>query len=417
MPTAKFVSPRRHIALAIVLATFTTASHALTYDEALRLAETRATQLQARENTVAAAQSARVSAGALPDPKLLVGLIDLPVSGSDALSLSRSDFTERKIGVVQEITNNDKREAARQLAQANIAHADAELQIERLAVRRETALAWLQVYFVQQRRALLDELDAENLLFAASANARLTAGQGKAADALLPHQEAAALADRRDDLARDLAKAQAALSRWVGSAASEPLSGEPPPLTLPEAHLRHALERHPDLIVFNSMEDAAHADVAMARAAKKSDWSVELAYERRDPAFSDLVSVQFTFDLPIFSKTRQDPLIAARQQEMERIAAERETMLRQHTEELESMLAERAALERQIERVDGEWLTLARQKLDLATADYRAGQGPLMSVLDARKYLIDTRMKRIDLAARRAEVDVGVRYLTTENQP
>lgn len=96
MPTATLVAPCRHIALAICLAAFTTASHALTYDEAQRLAEARASQLQARQNTVAAAQSTRVSAGELPDPKLLVGIDNLPVSGPDAWNATRDFMTMQK---------------------------------------------------------------------------------------------------------------------------------------------------------------------------------------------------------------------------------------------------------------------------------------------------------------------------------
>ncbi len=417
MPTTNSVPMYKRVTLAILLATLTTASHALTYDAALRIAESRAAQLQARANTVAAAQAARISAGELPDPKLVAGIDNLPVTGEDAFSVGQDFMTMRKIGVIQGFTNADKREAARQQAGVKVELANADLQIERLVVRREAALAWLKVYFVQQQQTLLDQLDAENSLLASSVKARLAAGQINASDALLPQQEAIALADRRDNLSRDLGKARAEFARWVGDAASEALSGEPPaPLLLSEPQLGHALERHPDLTVFNSLEDAARADVAMAQAAKKSDWEAELAYQQRGPAFSNMISVQFTFDLPIFSKTRQDPLIVARQQEMERVMAEREAKLREHTEELHSMLAERTALTRQIERLDSAWLPLAQQKIELTTASYRAGQGALSTVLEARKFLIDTRMKRIELDAQRAAVEVRLRYLTTENQ-
>lgn len=417
MSIPTLVVPGTRIACAIMLALFTTVSHALTYDEALRLAESRAAQLKARENTVAAAQSARLSAGQLPDPKLLLGIDNLPVSGPDAWSLTQDFMTMQRIGVMQEFPNGDKREASRRLAQANIARADAELQIERLAVQRETALAWLRVYFLQQKTALLDELGTENSLRMSSATTQLAAGQGKASDGLLARQEAVALADLRDDLERDLVKARATLARWVGRAASTQASGVPPSLTLPETHLRYAMEHHPDLAIFNSQEDAARAEVAMSEAAKKSDWGVELAYQRRGPAFGDMISVQVSVDLPLFPKTRQNPQIAAKQQELARVGAERETMVRQHTEELDGMLAERVALTRQIERMDSDWLPLGRQKVELATAGYRAGQEPLASVLDARKFIIDSRMRRIDLEARRTEVDAGLHYLATEQQP
>jgi hypothetical protein len=38
-------------------------------------------------------------------------------------------------------------------------------------------------------------------------------------------------------------------------------------------------------------------------------------------------------------------------------------------------------------------------------------------VLEARRFLIDTRMKRIDLEARRTAVETELRYLSEEIQP
>lgn len=415
--SGKLGVPRWRFALAILLVTWASASHALTYQEALDIAETRASELKARQNTVAAAQAARVSAGELPDPKLVMGVDNLPVQGSEAWNSTRDFMTMQRIGVMQEFTNGGKREAARQLADAHVARAGAELEIEQLSVKRQTLLAWLKVYFLQQQRLLLDQIDAENHLLTTAVTARLAAGQGKGGDSLQSRQEVVALEDRRDDLERDLGKARADLARWIGPAASKPLTGTPPAYIPSPEHLRHDLDRHPDVAIFNVQEASARAEVAMAKAAKKSDWGIEMDYQHRGPAFGDMVSVQLTFDLPIFTQTRQNPQIAARQQELERVSAERESMVRQHIAELEALLAEQAALVRQIDRIDRDWLPLGQQKVDLALAAYRAGKEPLPTVLDARRFLIDTRMKRIDLVARRAAVETELRYLSEETQP
>ena len=415
--SGKLCAPCWRFALAILLVTWASASHALTYQEALDIAETRASELKARQNTVAAAQAARVSAGELPDPKLVMGVDNLPVQGSEAWNTTRDFMTMQRVGVMQEITHGDKRQAARQLAEANVARAGAELEIERLSVKRQTLLAWLKVYFLQQQSLLLDQIETENHLLDTAVIARWAAGQGKGGDSLQSRQEAVALEDRRDDLNRDLRKAQADLARWIGSAASKPLTGTPPTYTPSPEHLRHDLDHHPDVAIFSVQEASARAEVAMAEAAKKSNWGVEMDYQHRGPAFGDMVSVQLTFDLPIFAQTRQNPQIAARQQELERISAERESMVRQHIAELETMLAEQAALVRQIDRIDRDWLPLGQQKVDLALAAYRAGKEPLPTVLDARRFLIDTRMKRIDLVARRAAVETELRYLSEEIQP
>lgn len=412
-----WITPYWQLVLAILLATWAPVSHALTYKEALDIAESRASELKAHQNTISAAKEARISAGELPDPKLVMGVDNLPVQGSEAWSTTRDFMTMQRVGVMQEVTNGDKREAVRNLADAKIAQANVEFEIERLSVKRQTQLAWLKVYFLQQQRALLDQIHEENRLLRTAVTARLAAGQGKEGDSLQSRQESIELEDRRDDLERDLSKAQADLARWVGAIASEPLTGPPPSYTPNPEHLRHNLNRHPDIAIFETQEDSGRAEVNLAEAAKKSDWSVEFDYEHRAPIFGDMISVQFIFDLPIFAKTRQNPQIAAQRQELERVSFERESMVRDHIAELESLLAEQAALVRQINRIDQDWLPLGQQKVDLTLAEYRSGQEPLTSVLDARKFLIDTRLKRIDLTARRAAIETELSYLSEEIQP
>jgi outer membrane protein TolC len=116
-----------------------------------------------------------------------------------------------------------------------------------------------------------------------------------------------------------------------------------------------------------------------------------------------MVSVQFTFDLPLFSKTRQDPQIAAKQRQVDEIEARREAMLRSHTAELEEDLADYASISRQIERAKSVWVPLAQEKIDLQTASYRANKGDLGAVLAARRELVEQRLKAIDLEQKRHE--------------
>ena len=55
---------------------------ALSFDAALQLAEQQAPILQARTEQVDAARHAVLPAGELPDPKLLLGLQNVPLQGA-----------------------------------------------------------------------------------------------------------------------------------------------------------------------------------------------------------------------------------------------------------------------------------------------------------------------------------------------
>jgi cobalt-zinc-cadmium efflux system outer membrane protein len=374
----------------------------LSFDAALEIATRSSPDIAAQTASVGASRSAYVSAGALPDPKLIVGVENLPVTGQEQWSLTRDFMTMREIGIAQEVPNAGKREARTAAAHANAERVEAERRVITLTVRRDTALAWLDRYYLERRGALFEDLESENQLFAQAVQAQFAAGSGRPADVIAPKQEAAEIADRRDELTGRIAKSISILRRWVGASADEPLAGDPPALALDVAHLRGHIHEHPELAVFVPMTQMAQAEVHEAEAMKRPDWAVELAYGRRGGAFSDMVTLQFTLDLPVFTETRQGPQIAARRQELARVEAQRDAMLRDHTQELDAALAEYDVSTRQLTRLREVHVTLARQKVDYQFASYRAGKADLTAVLTARRELIDMRLKEIELESQQA---------------
>jgi outer membrane protein, heavy metal efflux system len=184
----------------------------ISFNAALDLAEQQSPSLAANAAQIGAAQSAAIPAGALPDPKIFAGIDNFPVSGVDRGRLNADSMTMQKIGVMQEFPNSAKRQARVEVAGANVDLAAAQRQVERLKVRRSAALAWINRYYLERKAALFDELDRENQILADAVRAQIAAGRAQVADAVMPKQEAAQLADRRDDLARDLAKAKP--SHW-----------------------------------------------------------------------------------------------------------------------------------------------------------------------------------------------------------
>src|SRR5258705_3246377 len=129
------------------------------------------------------------------------------------------------------------------------------------------------------------------------------------ADVIGHKQEPADLADRLDVLRADESKAKAAMRRLVGAEADDPLLGDPPALVIDADHLRSHIHTHPELALYGPMIALARAQAQEAEAAKRPDWGVELSYARRAAAYSDMVSLQFSVSLPLFSASRHDPVI------------------------------------------------------------------------------------------------------------
>ncbi|MCS4251416.1 TolC family protein [Pseudomonas sp. BIGb0164] len=377
---------------------------ALTLDDALRLAQNNAPSLTAESAKLHAATQAAIPAGELPDPKLVVGLQNFPIGGPNRGTLYGDDMTQQMIGIQQQVPSRDKRKARVELADATVERTAAEGRIERLNVRQATAQAWIRAYAVEQKQALFPAFYQQNRLLQDSVRAQLAGGRGQASDAVIPRQEAADLNGREDELTEQRAQARAALKRWIGPAANEAPSGALPNWTLDSHGLSHNLHQHPELQAYAPRTREAQARLQEAKAQKTSDWSWEVDYGHRGREFGDMVNVQFTFDLPIFPGRRQNPGIAAKQAELDQLDAEREAATREHVQRLDDDLAQYQRLDRAVQRSQDSLVPLAEEKVRLSLAGYRAGKADLMSVVGARRELVEARFKQIDALEQRALV-------------
>jgi outer membrane protein TolC len=256
---------------AAVLAAGSAHAEPLSFHAALTLANDTSPDVAAKAKGLDAARAAAVPAGALPDPKLALGLQNFPISGPPAGTFNGDNMSMVSVGIEQQVPNRAKRRARVDRAHAEIDSAAEEVKIESLDVRTATAAAWLDLFYAQRKQAALGALEKDLRLLKETLPARLAAGHAAAADVTAPDTALIDLADRRADLNAATLKARAELKRRVGEAADEGLVGDPPAMLVEPAELRAGLESHPRLHHYVHMEAKADADVAEARAAKRPD--------------------------------------------------------------------------------------------------------------------------------------------------
>lgn len=382
----------------------------LSFDAALELAVRETPALRAEALQIDAARQAAIPAGELPDPKLALAIDNLPVTGPDRFTLGSDFMTMQRVGVMQEFPNVDKRRARVAAARGRLSEAEAQTRITRLNVLRDAAVAWIARNTIERQLAHLDGLYRENRVLDAAVRARIAGGKGNALEAVMARQEAAMLDARRDALEAQRQQAIAALKRWVGPRAEAPLAGSPPEWPITRAALEHALHAHPELTVFDPRARVLDAEVAEARADKKPDWALELAYSKRGSQFSDMAMIQVSFDLPVFAARRQNPKIAARLAERASLDAERETVLREHLAMLETDLAEYQKLNREVARQRAVLLPLAHEKVALAEASWRGGKGELVDLVASRRERVDAELKLIELEGERQKMAARLHY-------
>ena len=125
-----------------------------------------------------------VSAAQQPDPVLKLGINNLPISGPDRFSVTRDFMTMRSVGLMQEFTRQDKR-LARSMRFEREAQASEASRAQALAQsQRDTAMAWLDLYYQERMLALVKAQRDEICLQVEATEVAYRGGRGSQTEVL-----------------------------------------------------------------------------------------------------------------------------------------------------------------------------------------------------------------------------------------
>jgi len=388
----------------------------MTFAQALELATANAPSIKARAASTAGARSSAIAADRLPDPTLDLGIRDFPVTGPHAGSFTGDDFTMTTIGFSQQFPNLAKRHARAGRAAADIGMAQASELVEARAVRLETALAWIDLYYGERRLAQLDLLLASLDDLQKTVTARLASGSARPSQALEPEQLRAAIADRRAEMVAVIAQARARLAQFTGDPDPQ-VAGDPPVPTVDPDRLRAGIDSLPAMRVFDASIVGADADVRLARADKRPDWRVGVSYGRRAPVFGDLASVNVSVDLPLFAGRRQNPRIDASTSRAQAARFDREAGRRQLLAALEADLADHAMHHARLRNAREVLVPLARRRAELDRDSYAAGKLDLGTALLSTLALAEAEVEALNREADVARDAVRITITYGEERP
>ena len=391
----------------------------LTLAEAQRRAVERSRAVAAQDAAASASRDMAVAAGQLPDPVATVGVNNLPINGPDAWSLTRDFMTMTNIGVMQEFTRDEKRQARAERFEREAEKSVTERAARIVAIQRDTALAWLDRYYAEAQAAVVAEQSRQARLEIEAAETAYRAGRGSLADVLAARGALAALDDRASELGRRAGNARIALARWVGDAAAAPLAGRPTidTIRLDPRTLEAELDNQPEVAVLARQQEVAAAEVRVAQANKKADWSVQLMYSQRGSAYSNMISVNVSVPLQLDPKNRQDRELAAKLSMLDQARAEREDMLRARAAEVRAMIAEWENDRERAGRYERELVPLATERTQATLAAYRGAKASITDVLLARRAEIDVRLQALQLETDTARLWAQLNFLVPAADP
>lgn len=361
-----------------------------------------------------------IAEGSLMDPRLRVGAVNVPVND---WSLTAEDMTMVEVGVSQEFPSGRTRSLARQRMEQISTASTAAAQDRRRAVQREVRRVWVELAWIGAARELVDGQVQWVEQMRNAARARYASGEGRQIDLLQAGLDVAMLREQRLDLDREEAMQRAQLARWLGeedAARAGPFTlpgrAELPPL----ATLQAGLETHPAQQDYERRIEAAQTGVELAEQATRPGWMLDLSYGFRGGEMDgkprpDMVTAMVSVDLPFFRSGRTSAEIDAARAE----AAGLHEMHTDHQREMRAMLAEAWTVVRRTGEIEQYYETdlvpLAEQTVKAAMLAYRSNRAMFDDVVEARRVALETGMKRLRMAADRAQAQYQIDYLAGES--
>jgi len=382
----------------------------LTLAEAETQALAQAPALMRMRATVDAASARTISAGRLPDPQLSLGVINVP---TDSYRLNQDDMTMTMVGVRQMFPPWGGLDARAQRAAGEQAQEQARLEIERRGLLRDVRHAWLDLYYSESARRLVESVRDLARRDLAAAEGRRRAAQNTLRAVYQARQQLARFDERLPALRAQSEQARAKLSRWIGTAARDPLPQALPVLPVPAAF---NAELNPEWRAARAGLDTARAEVNMARAEYRPGVMFDLQYGFRRPMpdgteRSNMVTAMVTLDLPLFPSRRQDPRLAASEslESAARYASDDKQRVLQATDE--ALRADQAALAERIHVYEQELLPSLRHEVEDAGAGFVR---ELSERLMVRMKTIETEVELLRLRIDQVKIQSELLYLNGE---
>lgn len=350
--------------------------------------------LKAHEAAAAAAAFRIAPAGALEDPTLSYGAAPETLDGRRGL--------QQRLELSQALPWPGKRSLRETRASAEAQaeqQSTADRRLELTALAKQLYAEWLYIHqslqLKREHLALLGELQQV-------AASHYAAGRAPQQDALqaavaTTRVDADIIAHQRQQ--RDL---QALINALLNRPPQQPLPppalpppGKSPRQSLPIAEPAElpdsaslqaaALQTHPAIQRLRARTAAAEAHHELARKAYYPDFRLSAGYNELWDSADKRFTVGLSINLPFDFSGKLDAAADAAQAELMRARwqlNDRETQLLAELEQSRSHLLEKQAL---IELQQRRLLPLARQSLEAAIANYRAGQGSFLAVIDAHR--------------------------------
>ncbi len=365
--------------------------YALTMEQLIATAQRDNKDLRAARYQVDIARARLLKAGALPNPRVTVGMNnDFAFNNEGAYSAS--------VGISQDFPVAGRISRQKQVAQADIELAQAEIMEGERRIAGQVAANAYRVLVLDRQLQSREALQAVDERLVTVTRSRFQAAEVSELDVNTVALDLQKLKQERVLLQTQRKVALQSLNQELGRPADATLTvAEPVPglnvLMSVDTAVSRALARRPDLRMAQLRIGRAQADVALAKAQRWEDWSVGLGVQQdrlaivgAPPQGTDR-ALNLSVSIPLPLKRSSRGQVAAAEAGVAQAEAQADAVALDIGSEIAGAHAELDSLQSLLKTYDSDLLPLSERNVNLAEKGYEQGLVPLLEVVQAQRQL------------------------------
>ncbi len=405
----------------------------LSLQRAIYLAKKHDPWLVGNQHQQQVLESMSVMADTLPDPKVSVALANL---GLSSLDFGQEAMSQMKVSVAQMFPRGDSLAIKQQQLQLQSEQFPFQRYNRQGKVAVTVGLLWLDIYRVQQSIALIESNRSlfEQLADVAQASYSSALGKTRQQDLVRAQLELTRLEDKLFLLYQKQNFFLGKLLPWLDlNGDITQYSSVTLPPRLPQIDniqvkymkgdveisneiLVKLLQQHPSVLALNKKIAASKKIISLAHQQFKPAWGVNASYAyRADDAAgasrSDLLSLGFSFDLPLFSEKRQNYGVKAAISQTEAVKTEKLLLLRQLISAYHSHQGRLVQLNKRKTLFDETLLPQIMDQSEASLTAYTNDDGDFAEVVRARIAQLTAQIDQLSINVEQQKIILELNYL------
>ncbi len=403
------------LVLAIAITGFTLSVHAqsgspyLTLEQVERFALSDEPGLLGRQYQAQARMEQSIADGQNMDPKLSVGLFNLP---TDTFDFDQEAMTQLKVSYMQQFPSGDTLQIKQQKSRRQSELVNIDMRLRELDILRRVRLAYLEVVYLEQAKKTIQKNTRLFEQLVEIVQSLFSVGHNNQQDLIRAQLGVSRLEDRLSKIDQQINIQRARLARWIGIENSLlPLADKLPQII--SAALVEEVDdtsqlflSHPKVQNVDKQLLIARNNIQLVDESTKPGYALNLSYAYRDDApngndRADFLSAAVTFNLPVFTENRQDRQRLAKEHEYQALKNKRLDVLQQLTADYQQQQRDETLLIRRQLLYTSALLPQSRQQSEASLLAYQSDRGSFSDVM--RAYMDDL---NAHLDERRIAIDI-----------